>query len=113
MTAKKSARVVVRRVQAKSVVIQITGDESGVRTTVSAEGSPAAHAAARALARSMSEAVARGVSASPQLSRGVVWCHTCGRTQRVDPVHCLQHGWPKCCGSTMSIDSPAERRTRR
>lgn len=49
------------------------------------------------------------VSAVPQLSRGQVWCYQCGRTQRVDSADCLQRGWPKCCGSTMGIDSPEER----
>lgn len=49
------------------------------------------------------------VAESPKLARGVVWCHTCGATQRVDSVSCLQRGWPKCCGYTMSLDSPAER----
>ncbi len=39
-----------------------------------------------------------------------VKCGTCGRTQEVDAVHCLRHGWPKCCDATMSIDdaSPKE-----
>lgn len=46
-----------------------------------------------------------------KLSRGQVWCHSCGRTQRVDSAGCLRSGWPKCCGYTMSIDSPEERAT--
>lgn len=45
----------------------------------------------------------------PKLARGRVWCHACGHTERVDPAFSLRHGWPKCCGSTMSIDSPHER----
>lgn len=44
----------------------------------------------------------------PQLQRGIVWCRTCGRSQRVDSAHALSSGWPKCCGYTMTIDSPAE-----
>ncbi len=48
----------------------------------------------------------------PQLKRGRVWCHHCGRTQPVDSGYCLAHGWPTCCGATMSIDSPAERKQR-
>lgn len=44
------------------------------------------------------------------LSRGMVWCTSCGRSQRIDPANCLQNGWPKCCGYTMTIDSPSERR---
>ena len=45
----------------------------------------------------------------PQLKRGRVWCHECGHTERVDSRACLASGWPKHCGYTMSIDSPAER----
>jgi hypothetical protein len=36
-----------------------------------------------------------------------VWCRKCGRSEPVDPAHCLAHGWPKCCGATMTIDQPA------
>lgn len=51
-----------------------------------------------------------GVVASvPQLARGMVWCTVCGREQRVDAERALGRGWPKCCGYTMTIDSPAER----
>jgi hypothetical protein len=42
----------------------------------------------------------------PNLERGKVWCTVCGRMERVDAAHCLRHGWPKCCGYTMTIDSP-------
>lgn len=45
----------------------------------------------------------------PKLARGQVWCRTCGRTQKVNTPGALQHGWPKCCGFTMTIDSPDER----
>ncbi len=48
----------------------------------------------------------------PALKRGRVWCHKCGRTEPVDSARCLAIGWPKCCGETMSIDSPEERKTR-
>lgn len=34
-----------------------------------------------------------------------VWCHECGSSQTVEDG--LRHGWPKCCGYTMSIDQPA------
>lgn len=49
----------------------------------------------------------------PALKRGLVWCRTCAREQRVDAADCLRHGWPKCCGHTMTIDPPAslDRRT--
>ena len=45
----------------------------------------------------------------PQLKRGMVWCTTCKRSQRVDAGRCLSKGWPECCGYTMTIDSPEER----
>ena len=45
----------------------------------------------------------------PSISRGVVWCTTCGKSQKVLPSICLRDGWPKCCGYTMTIDSPEER----
>ncbi len=46
----------------------------------------------------------------PSLKRGQVWCLKCGRTESVKSSHCLQHGWPECCGETMTIDSPEERK---
>jgi len=46
----------------------------------------------------------------PSISRGKVWCKTCGRVTKVNPPECLQNGWPKCCGYTMTIDSPEERK---
>jgi hypothetical protein len=42
----------------------------------------------------------------PQIARGKVWCRTCSRERRVDGADALRHGWPKCCGYTMTIDSP-------
>lgn len=45
----------------------------------------------------------------PQLKRGQVWCPKCGFTRKVDGVNALRNGWPKCCGYTMTIDSPEER----
>jgi len=45
----------------------------------------------------------------PKLKRGIVWCRTCGRSQQVDSAKCFRSGWPKCCGETMTIDSPEER----
>lgn len=42
------------------------------------------------------------------LKRGKVWCRECGQTQQVDSAHCLAHGWPQCCGYTMSITAPSE-----
>lgn len=44
----------------------------------------------------------------PSLERGMVWCRQCGRSQRVDSAVALASGWPKCCGYTMTIDSPEE-----
>ena len=45
----------------------------------------------------------------PKLARGRVWCRICGRSRKVDSAECLRTGWPKCCGQTMTIDSPKER----
>ncbi|OZI23715.1 hypothetical protein CAL26_09800 [Bordetella genomosp. 9] len=45
----------------------------------------------------------------PQIRRGKVWCMHCGAYRLVDASRSLQHGWPKCCGYTMTIDSPEER----
>lgn len=44
----------------------------------------------------------------PQIKRGMVWCRTCCRSQKVSGADCLRRGWPKCCGFTMTIDSPDE-----
>lgn len=52
----------------------------------------------------------RVVTQVPQLRRGRVWCHQCVATQRADAARCLGQGWPTCCGQTMSIDSPEERK---
>lgn len=46
----------------------------------------------------------------PKLARGQVWCRTCGRTTKVDSSECLRLGWPACCGETMTIDAPRERK---
>lgn len=45
----------------------------------------------------------------PKLSRGIVWCRKCGKSQSVNTPDALQHGWPKCCTFTMTIDAPDER----
>ncbi len=42
----------------------------------------------------------------PSLQRGQVWCRNCSSTQKVDSANAFQHGWPKCCGYTMTIDHP-------
>lgn len=42
------------------------------------------------------------------LQRGMVWCRTCGRSAKVNSAEAMKHGWPKCCGYTMTIDSPEE-----
>lgn len=42
----------------------------------------------------------------PSLRRGMVWCRTCYRMERVNSANALRHGWPKCCGATMTIDHP-------
>jgi hypothetical protein len=50
------------------------------------------------------------VEKTPALKRGKVWCRTCGSEQDVDSVSALKNGWPKCCGYTMTIDSPEEQK---
>ena len=50
------------------------------------------------------------INAVPQLQRGQVWCCTCGAMQKVDSASALRGGWTKCCGYTMTIDSPEEQR---
>ena len=45
----------------------------------------------------------------PQLQRGRVWCTECGHSRRVDVAFAMRYEWPKCCGATMTIDSPEER----
>ena len=49
------------------------------------------------------------VASHPKLARGQVWCLTCGSTRKVDSAEAMRYGWPKCCGYTMTIDSPDER----
>jgi len=49
----------------------------------------------------------------PKLSRGRVWCHECGAMLKVNSGECMSSGWPKCCGYTMSLDSPEEREARK
>lgn len=51
----------------------------------------------------------RGAQASPQMRRGRVWCMRCRRSKKVDAAHCLEHGWPRCHGVTMTLDAPHER----
>lgn len=53
--------------------------------------------------------IEEAVMSVPQLSRGVVWCTVCGRSERTDSSGAMRDGWPKCCGYTMTIDSPEER----
>lgn len=50
----------------------------------------------------------KAFSEVPQLARGQVWCRTCGSTKRVDAAGAMSKGWPRCCGYTMTIDSPEE-----
>ena len=37
-----------------------------------------------------------------------VRCTVCGREQSTDHGVSLQHGWPKCCGYTMRLESTKE-----
>ena len=43
----------------------------------------------------------------PSLKRGKVWCKKCGCEEKVDAQACFRHGWPECCGETMTIDHPS------
>lgn len=45
-----------------------------------------------------------------KMARGAVWCKRCGRSRKVHSASCLRNGWPECCGETMTIDSPEERK---
>lgn len=36
-----------------------------------------------------------------------VWCKTCGGEADVDAADCLRHGWPECCGHTMTLAHPS------
>lgn len=62
-------------------------------------------------AKNLAKSVASGslhrslANSSPDLAAGLVYCRTCGRVRRVDSAHCLRHGWPKCCGYTMTLGS--------
>lgn len=46
----------------------------------------------------------------PTLTRGLVACRTCGKERRVNAAKCLRHGWPECCGCTMTLDVAEVRR---
>ena len=56
--------------------------------------------------KGMSDLYDRIAQDVPKIARGKVWCRSCGRMQRVDGADALRNGWPKCCGATMTIDSP-------
>jgi Zn finger protein HypA/HybF involved in hydrogenase expression len=58
----------------------------------------------------MEVAVKLEIAIEKKLARGQVWCRECGRTQRTDSAEAMRHGWPKCCGYTMTIDSPEEQK---
>jgi hypothetical protein len=47
--------------------------------------------------------------AHPKLARGRVWCTVCDNTASIQASVALKYGWPKCCGYTMTLDSPDER----
>lgn len=55
---------------------------------------------------SLKDAMKEAVSKDHSLQAGEVWCTTCRRRLKVDSVACLLGGWPKCCGSTMSLTPP-------
>lgn len=45
----------------------------------------------------------------PQPKAGIVHCHECGNSIRVNAAYCLRSGWPKCHGQTMSLDPAKEK----
>jgi hypothetical protein len=49
------------------------------------------------------------IAGIPKIARGLVWCTQCGSMRAVNGGQCMRSGWPRCCGQTMTIDSPAER----
>lgn len=57
------------------------------------------------------------LSGPAKLDRGRVWCTVCGNTQMVNAKAIVWFSdgmhWPKCCGYTMTIDSPEEREAMR
>lgn len=59
--------------------------------------------------RPSNDEIEGGVSVCKKLTRGQLWCYTCGKTEKVNSGKCLSLGWPTCCGETMSLDSPEER----
>lgn len=58
------------------------------------------------------ESMFSDMASIPKIARGKVWCTVCGRSEHVNGGSCLRHGWPRCCGYTMTIDSPEERYAR-
>ena len=54
-------------------------------------------------------AIERDLADLPQFKRGLLFCHTCGKTEPIRGGE-IRNGWPKCCGYTMSLDSPEERK---
>lgn len=50
------------------------------------------------------------IAGIPKIARGLVWCIKCGAMRSVNGGQCMRSGWPLCCGQTMTIDSPQERK---
>lgn len=46
----------------------------------------------------------------PSLLRGREWCTRCSSFRAVNAAAALRNGWPRCCGMTMTIDSPQEQK---
>jgi len=52
----------------------------------------------------------------PTLRKGTLRCLSCGRTEGTDArssAGYLAHGWPKCCGYTMRLETAASSKPRR
>ena len=48
----------------------------------------------------------------PKIARGQVWCKKGGATKTGALKVWFASGWPTCCGDTMTIDSPEERKSK-
>jgi hypothetical protein len=44
------------------------------------------------------------------LEHAKVRCKICGKKLIVDGGNCLAHGWPKCCGYTMTLITKKQRK---
>lgn len=48
----------------------------------------------------------------PSLLGGRVWCTRCNSFRHVNAGGALRSGWSQCCGRTVKVDSPEERKAK-